>query len=181
MPSPIAHSMIAVSIYSLLNRHISFKDLFLRNNRIKILFICLLSICPDIDFVMVLITGNELIHGGFTHSITFAIIVCFLLRIIKFNILTSNLCFLIVLSHTLLDMCTINGYYPGTKELFWPFTSTRYSFNEYLGLFNSLDWANKELFYSVKTIYSMFWEFIISSFFVLTVVLARFLLSIKSK
>ena len=58
-------------------------------------------------------------------------------------------------------MFTINGYYPGTKQLLWPFFENRYTFNETLGIFNSLDWADSKSFYSIRTLFSLVKEFFV--------------------
>ena len=181
MPSPVAHGMIALSVYALVNYRRTSTELLHRNNLVALALILCLSILPDIDFLLVVITGNELAHGGFSHSIVFAAMMCVLLRVAKVTVIPLTVCFLIILSHPMLDMCTIDGYYPGTKALLWPFTSARYSFNAYLGVFDSLDWADEKAFYSVATIYSVLKEFVVGCMVVVIVGLSRMLLCRRLK
>ena len=161
MPSPIAHGMISLSIYSLYNRNFVFKNIKGGKYNKLILYILLLSILPDIDFLGVYLVNNDSIHGGLTHSITFAFIICLIIKATKFRLLPVFFCFIIIIGHTIIDMCTINGYYPGTKQILWPFSENRYTFNKTFGFFNSLDWADSKSFYSILTLFSLVKEIFI--------------------
>ncbi|OUR95831.1 hypothetical protein A9Q84_15130 [Halobacteriovorax marinus] len=99
---------------------------------------CWLSILPDLDvvaFTMGIAYSDQFGHRGFTHSLSFALVVSLVTYFIckwwykRKSLETSRwllvLFFIAITSHALLDMLTNGGL---GCALFWPFDHTRYFF-----------------------------------------------------
>jgi inner membrane protein len=85
-----------------------------------------LSLCPDLDvlaFVFRIPYESPWGHRGFTHSITFALLLGALLGVLLKDRRAALLGFLTVVSHPLLDSLTNGGL---GVALFWPFTHARF-------------------------------------------------------
>jgi membrane-bound metal-dependent hydrolase YbcI (DUF457 family) len=120
MPLPIAHGFLGATIvaalYPKLKKFYSF----------PIIFGGFLALVPDFDFAFDILFGADKWHRGFTHSITFALIVYLIFALIcdKKHIRIVNAFGLAFLSHCILDYLTAKK--GGGVELFWLFSSERF-------------------------------------------------------
>jgi inner membrane protein len=129
MASIFGHALAAFTIGKIAN---------LQVNPVKLILLAMLcGILPDADVLMFQFGysyEHPLGHRGFTHSIVFAFLLAFLIRIlfyrnIKFFSKTGITLFIVfllaTLSHSLLDACTNGGKGVG---FFIPFDNGRYFF-----------------------------------------------------
>jgi len=120
MPLPVAHGLLGASIVAALHQ----KPARIRHPT-SLLAGALLANAADLDFLLVVVLRSKAWHRGFTHSIVFSLLICFLFLIILRqgpvrNAIAYGLAFT---SHGLLDYLTSkNG---GGIELFWPFSRER--------------------------------------------------------
>jgi membrane-bound metal-dependent hydrolase YbcI (DUF457 family) len=125
MPLPIAHGFLGATIVAAVYPKIK------KIHSLPILFGAFLANSPDFDFALVFIFGSSTWHRGFSHSITFAIIIYLIFAYFAGKSLArAAIAFgLAFSSHAILDFVTSlegNGV-----ELFWLFSTERYR----LGLF----------------------------------------------
>jgi membrane-bound metal-dependent hydrolase YbcI (DUF457 family) len=133
MPLPIAHSLLGASIVALVYPKAE-KPIWL-----PISLGAFLANAADFDFGLVLLLGSKEWHRGFSHSVLFAIIFCFLVFLaFRFKRIKESLAFsLAFVSHFLLDFVT-------TKigdgiQLFWFFDTERFG----LRLFSLSEYPSK--------------------------------------
>jgi membrane-bound metal-dependent hydrolase YbcI (DUF457 family) len=137
MPLPIAHGLLGASVAATLSQPSHAR-------RWKLLLTgALLGICPDFDYALnwLRIWGGGW-HHGFTHSISFALLIGLVAAIVSgarrvrsFILLSAA-----TVSHTLLDFVITESR---GVALWWPFTDRRYK----LRLPNPIDytWSNASL------------------------------------
>lgn len=131
MPLPVAHGLLGASVAAALQRSP-------HSRQWKLLLLgALLGICPDFDYALNLlrISGGGW-HHGFTHSISFALLLGLLMALVSgdgkarsFILFTAA-----ASSHTLLDFMLTESR---GVALWWPFTDRRYL----LGLPNPIDYT----------------------------------------
>lgn len=128
MPFPIAHSLVCASLISLCNAR-----LLLQKWTLLVLCIILGNL-PDIDFFFVwFMHWDENWHRGFTHSVSFAVLIGIATAILisylkkqKFSWRWAVLFILLIASHGILDTLTTPKADVGV-QLFWPFSRTRFA------------------------------------------------------
>lgn len=160
MPSPIAHSFIGLSIYLFFTH----KNQLFKNWKI-IIFSLFLVVLPDFDFILVFITNNPFAHRTFSHSLLFSIMVAFIVskyKIIDFGskrrIFLYSFC--LVFSHPMADFFVHDGLYPSKVAIFFPFGDM---INSPVSLFDPINWAKKELFFSMETLLALIKELLITA------------------
>lgn len=139
MPTPVAHSILAISmgILQTIPTKISLKQLCLEIWKKRFFFILciILSLSPDVDYLFGLFYGNwNKFHSGATHSLIFVIcttvFVGFYLKKYKtshdYKALSFGFIFLLQVSHLILDLFTQDTSYPIGIPLFWPVTYDTY-------------------------------------------------------
>jgi|APSaa5957512535_1039671.scaffolds.fasta_scaffold228560_1 membrane-bound metal-dependent hydrolase YbcI (DUF457 family) len=160
MCSPVAHTLIGLSIYTTVTPK---KDLF--KNWKKVYFICFLTILPDFDFLIMMITHDPSDHRTYTHSLLFSIIAGYAffkiaaVRYPSFRI-TFLLSFTLIFSHVVIDGFVGDGFYPSKVALFYPLP---YLINSPISIFDPIDWAkSSDWFYSFATFKAIIKEFVIT-------------------
>jgi membrane-bound metal-dependent hydrolase YbcI (DUF457 family) len=122
MPLPVAHGLVGASLVAALHPK--------PTNRysLPLLAGAFLANAADFDFLLVFGLHSKAWHRGFTHSITFAFIVCliFALSLGRRRIRKAIAYGLAFASHGLLDYVTTKE--GGGVELLWPFSSERLVF-----------------------------------------------------
>lgn len=118
MPLPVAHGLIGASIVIASRAWSSWRE-----NWWPLLVGMVLAISPDFDlFFAWVLKYNIQIHGSFTHSIVFAVVLGFigagLAKDLNWRGIKTYT--LIALSHGLLDVCTKKEF--GGAQLLWPFS-----------------------------------------------------------
>jgi membrane-bound metal-dependent hydrolase YbcI (DUF457 family) len=128
MPSPVAHSAVALAGFLCLER--SLPSLSRRRKGLLLAAGVLLATVPDIDFVPGFLLGDPVrFHRGITHSLT----LCLALGLLAYGMLrsilppasrSSVLAFLLLCpdSHPLLDYAATDASAPYGVPLFWPFS-----------------------------------------------------------
>jgi membrane-bound metal-dependent hydrolase YbcI (DUF457 family) len=98
MPTPIAHTAIALGIYMLSERELN----GLLKKPKEVMLVCSLCLLPDMDFIPVLLTGDFGYHRHFSHSVAFALLATLIIYFLysKRAWLFHLRNFLIILSHT---------------------------------------------------------------------------------
>lgn len=88
---------------------------------------------PDIDFIFGYVRGNpNQYHHQWTHSLGFALLVSLLVlctwRIVKkqWNLRLGFLTFMLVVSHLVIDLFTMDRSAPFGMQLLWPFNDRYY-------------------------------------------------------
>jgi len=130
MPLPLGHAAVGLAVYSV-STNVGFgvwKDSWLS----ILIFVSVLANLPDMDFLFGLLYKGDasLMHRGPTHTIYFALLFGFLsFWFVKHLNWIPNIsfttCFLVILSHPVLDIC-VDIFYK--KSLFWKgFSSLFYS------------------------------------------------------
>jgi membrane-bound metal-dependent hydrolase YbcI (DUF457 family) len=128
MPLPVAHGLVGASIVIA-----SRKGFLWREDWWPLLVGVVMAISPDFDLFFAWVLGYDIrIHGGFTHSILFAIPLGMFGALLarEFNRRGLVVYTAVALSHGLLDFLTKKDF--GGAQLFWPFSTDRLR----LGLFN---------------------------------------------
>ena len=120
MPSPLLHCATGVAFYSLDRRG------FKRHRLRCALIIVVAALLPDFDFIPGLLLGDpNRYHGGWTHSIGFAVMAGCVLGLLgkgcrlRVGIWSSLACF----SHALLDTLTVDLRPPYGVPVLWPFSN----------------------------------------------------------
>lgn len=117
MALPIAHTAVALGTTR-------------SRDPLVLVFLALLSIFPDFDFVLVWGFGFpvHIYHRTFSHSLLFAAALALLWVVVRpprLQTVSSALIFLVLFSHSLVDMiCTADVADHGVM-LFWPFSRYR--------------------------------------------------------
>ena len=160
MPSPIGHSIIGLAIYtSFTPKNRLFKDWK------EVAFACLIAISPDFDYFTVLITHNTFDHRTYTHSLLFALLgAVFIYLAQKISLRTGNACFpyyfCLISSHVIADFFVKDGYLPSKIAFYYPLL---YMVNSPVSFFGPLNWAKRELLYSMDNVYSLIKECLLTS------------------
>jgi membrane-bound metal-dependent hydrolase YbcI (DUF457 family) len=160
MPSPIGHSLIGLSIYTVFTQRSQ-----LYKNWKLIFTSVILANLPDIDYVVVFIFNNPFYHRTFSHSLLFSVLVA--LAVSRFKIIDFGsrnkiffYCFCLVFSHALADFFVRDGYYPSKVALFYPIGGM---INSPVSLFDPLNWAKYDLFFSIETVHALIREFLLTA------------------
>lgn len=119
MPLPIAHGLVGASIIAATHPHPTKRYCF------PMVAGFLLANAADADFLLVFIFQSKAWHRGFTHSITFALVVSlvFWLALGQRRINEALAFGLAFASHGLLDYLTTKE--GAGIELLWPFSNAR--------------------------------------------------------
>lgn len=151
MPLPIAHGFLGATIVAAL--YPKLKKFY----SLPLLFGGFLALVPDFDFALDILFGSGNWHRGFTHSITFALIIYLIFALIcdKKHIRIVNTFGLVYLSHCILDFVTAK--HGGGVELFWLFSSEKFK----LGLFSLSEMPSRVPI--IEIIGMLFIEFVIFS------------------
>ncbi len=157
MPSPIGHSVIGLCIYAIINKNLNFKE-----NWKEMFFYIFLANLFEIDVIPQLF-GFDIpffVHREIFHSIAFAFFVAIVLaNIINLKAVRSRniipkffIVFLLIYSHSLADLFTIDNRPPAGVMLLWPFSSSFYispiqilpgiSHDSFLELFSPINYHN---------------------------------------
>ncbi|QQS47135.1 MAG: metal-dependent hydrolase [Acidobacteriota bacterium] len=131
MPLPVAHGLIGASLVAASGRGFS-----LRRDSGPILFGAMLAMAPDLDLILAWGLGFGIkVHGGFSHSLVFALASgAALSLILSENSTRRVLAYMAAAaSHGLLDACTKKEF--GGAALLWPFSFTKYR----LGIFSNYE------------------------------------------
>lgn len=149
MPLPVAHSLFGASLLAAKHPKLSSQKYS------PLLFAAFLSIAPDFDFALVLLTGNLAWHRGFTHSIAFAVLISLILIFGRGRQrLKESIGYALAFSsHAFLDFVTTKR--GGGLELFFPFSAERFK----LGLFGLSEIVGQYSLFEV--VYSLILEFLI--------------------
>lgn len=124
MPLIVGHAFVGASVVAALTG----SGTETRNDRRRLILLgAMLGALPDLDLFFTWILGLGIKwHGGFTHSMTLAMLLGWLVA--RFTDIPSVqrtlVLFGAMFSHGLLDWATKKTY--GGTQLFWPFTRTRY-------------------------------------------------------
>lgn len=123
MPLPLAHSLVAASIVAATRTQLTLQ----RDGR-ALLVAAFIAITPDFDLFLSWVLGLSLkLHGSFTHSILFALMLGALgAWLAQQRTRRGWLIFtLAALSHSLLDVALKKEF--GGAQLFWPLSHRRYT------------------------------------------------------
>lgn len=122
MPLPIAHGLLGAGIVAAIH------PLPKKRFCIPLLAGALLANAADFDFALVFILRSKSWHRGFTHSVTFALLVWLVFALsLGLRRLRPAIAYgLAFASHGLLDYVTTKE--GGGVELLWPFSSGRLMF-----------------------------------------------------
>lgn len=127
MPTPIAHTIAGLSIAGLSRRQ------FAGQNWRFWLVSALAANAPDVDFLFGFIVGNpNKYHHQFTHSITFGLLLGFLLPLLFSRqnwrqwLKMGIYFFILISSHLGLDFVTKDTSAPYGEMLLWPVTGQYY-------------------------------------------------------
>lgn len=150
MASPVAHSLIAISLTCVFDRWIKSRYFF-----VLILIAMGIASFPDLDVLYIFLKGTENnVHREFSHSIIFALSFSAIFGLIYYYVLDKldkkdfNLkkCsqfiiffFVAYSSHLLIDMFTIDHSDPYGIILFWPISKQYYIFS--CGFLDGLDYG----------------------------------------
>ena len=144
MSSPIAHGLVAVSIFALVSST-TIPTLKIRLPTFsQLIGLTAIACLPDFDFILALIT-SAVKHRGITHSIIFVVAFWLATRLFHRNKSAHSrrwgfLLTLVVASHILVDLTVQDGVHPTTLQLFWPF-ELEFTFNQFLPLFPPINWV----------------------------------------
>jgi len=126
MATPVGHSLVAGMFYLEWNNK---KE----HNLSLMLFCFLFSNGPDLDFLPGIFIGNPgRFHHGLSHSLAFGVLItfitCIILKSLKYfcSYSFSRLAFmgcLLYISHLLLDLITLDDFFPYGIQALWPFVS----------------------------------------------------------
>jgi len=132
MPTPIGHSIFALSVYQgITGRPVG------KNDIPGILVFVSLANLPDIDFAPILTMGFKAVgmyHQAYTHNFGFclgsSLFVSLLYYLYRRKQFWRNflLFFLLVFSHIVLDSMGNDTRYPFGVQLFWPIIDTHFMF-----------------------------------------------------
>mgnify|MGYP001261621168 CR=1 FL=1 len=182
MCSPVAHTLVGLSIYTIATPR---EDLF-KNWKI-IFFIIFLTVLPDFDFLIMMVTKNLSDHRTYTHSLLFSVVAGYLFYKIaqakypSFRV-TFWLSFALIFSHAVVDAFVADGFHPGNVVLFYPLP---YLISSPIPIFDPIDWAKSDdWLFSFETAKAIFKEFIITATLLVVVYymkICRFSLKDRSK
>ncbi len=119
MPLPFAHGLLGASIVAAIHPK-PFEKYYL-----PLMFGGFLANAADFDFALVFLFGSKELHRGFTHSITFSILICaiFLIYLGLKKYREASAYGLAFASHFTLDFITTK--IGGGLELYSPFSNER--------------------------------------------------------
>lgn len=122
MPLPIAHGLLGASIVAAVHPRPW------RRRFLPLLAGALLANAADLDFALVFALHSKAWHRGFSHSVTFALVVClvFVLSLGGRRLATAAAYGLAFASHGLLDYVTTKE--GGGVALLWPLSTERLVF-----------------------------------------------------
>ena len=161
MCSPVAHTLVGLSVYTIVTPR---EDLT-KSWKI-VFFIIFLTVLPDFDFLVMLITKDISDHRTYTHSLLFSIFAGYLFYKIaqtKYPSFRATfcLCFALIFSHVVVDAFVADGFYPSKVALFYPLP---YLINSPVPIFDAIDWAKSDNWlFSLDTIKAILKEFIITA------------------
>ena len=160
MCSPVAHTLVGLSIYT----GVTPREDFCKNWKI-VFFIIFLTVLPDFDFLIMMVTKDISDHRTYTHSLLFSIFAGYLLYRIaqaKYPSLRATflLCFSLIFSHVAVDAFVAYGFHPSKIALFYPLP---YLMNSPVPIFDPIDWAKSDNWlFSLETAKAIFKEFVIT-------------------
>ena len=161
MCSPVAHTLVGLSIYTIGTPR---EDLY--KNWKVVFFIIFLTVLPDFDFLIMMVTKNISDHRTYTHSLLFSIFAGYLFYKIaqaKYPSFRATfwLCFALVFSHVVVDAFVADGFYPSKVALFYPLP---YLISSPVPIFDAIDWAKSDNWlFSLETAKAVFKEFVITA------------------
>ena len=187
MPSPIAHSIVGLSISS--NSEKGVKNIF-KNRFLNYLLIIFVSVVPDFDIIPGFFVGlPSKYHHGMTHSffsgIVFALLFSLLIYLFKkrYFLYRALLFSAIYFFHIILDLFTVDsGEINGLgMPIFFPFSSNRY-ISSIIIFYSAM---TKNGYFSFQTVFRyynffpMIMEIIISSLVGVLIILIGYILKKK--
>jgi len=157
MPSPIGHSIIGLCVYAIINKNLNFK----KNWKEMLLYVFLANL-PDLDAIPELFGFSIpfIVHRELLHSIAFAFLVAVVLSYyLQLKAVPSRnqlpkflIIFMVIYSHSLVDLFTIDNRLPAGVMLLWPFSSSYFispiqvlpgiSHNTFIELFSPINYKN---------------------------------------
>ena len=161
MCSPVAHTLVGLSVYTMATPR---EDLT-KSWKI-VFFIIFLTVLPDFDFLIMMVTKNVSDHRTYTHSLLFSIFAGYLFYKIaqaKYPSFCATfwLCFALIFSHVVVDAFVADGFYPSKVALFYPLP---YLISSPVPIFDSIDWAKSDNWlFSLGTIKAILKEFVITA------------------
>ena len=165
MPSPVAHTLAGIVAYEVLCRKRGI-DSARKSWKLLLPWIILPNL-PDIDYFLSYLFFNDprVLHGGFTHTLVFALLVSLFLvpwKVFGSALATFTIALTLIGSHLLLDMATGKaiGLSSGVGVmLFFPFSEERLSFP--LTLFIGPRHRTFSEWFRIENAISMTWELLI--------------------
>ena len=161
MCSPVAHTLVGLSVYTMATPR---EDL--TKSWKVIFFIIFLTVLPDFDFLVMMVTKDISDHRTYTHSLLFSIFAGYLFYKIaqaKYPSFCATfwLCFALIFSHVVIDAFVADGFYPSKVALFYPLP---YLISSPVPIFDSIDWAKSDNWlFSLGTIKAILKEFVITA------------------
>ena len=161
MCSPVAHTLVGLSVYTMATPR---EDL--TKSWKVIFFIIFLTVLPDFDFLVMMVTKDISDHRTYTHSLLFSIFAGYLFYKIaqaKYPSFCATfwLCFALIFSHVVIDAFVADGFYPSKVALFYPLP---YLISSPVPIIDSIDWAKSDNWlFSLGTIKAILKEFVITA------------------
>jgi membrane-bound metal-dependent hydrolase YbcI (DUF457 family) len=122
MPLPVAHGLLGATLVAAVR-----PDAGGRRYYLPLAAGALLANAPDLDFALVFALHSRAWHRGFTHSFSFALVVClvFFFALGGRRARAAAGYGLAYASHSVLDFVTTK--FGGGVELLWPFSAERFA------------------------------------------------------
>ena len=160
MCSPVAHTLVGLSIYTIANP----KEDLTKNWKV-VFFVLFLTVLPDFDFLIMILTKDLGDHRTYTHSLLFSVFAGYLFCKIaqaQYPSLRATfwLCFALIFSHVIVDAFVADGFHPSKVALFYPLP---YLISSPIPIFDSIDWAKSDNWlFSLGTVKAVIKEFVIT-------------------
>ena len=160
MCSPVAHTFVGLSIYTIA---IPKEDLT-KNWRV-VCFVIFLTVLPDFDFLIMMVSKNLSDHRTYTHSLLFSVFAGYLFCKIaqaQYPSLRATfwLCFALIFSHVIVDAFVADGFHPSKVALFYPLP---YLISSPIPIFDSIEWAKSDSWlFNLGTVKAVIKEFVIT-------------------
>jgi len=173
MSSPIAHTSIAVTGYIIMSTKFGNK---VRLPNLKTLtFLAILTTLPDFDFIIYIFLQDRTWHRGFTHSLFFVLFMYIISKLVFKNkridgLKINTLVVMSILAHIVPDLFVGDGKHETTQMLLWPIQK-RLKLNEYLVIFDPINYESINDLISLNTLISIFKEIMIGGIILISTII----------